>query len=527
MPISLPSNVFDNVNTSNCELRVPSGTEDLYKVFDVWKDFNIVPSSSASLLVSPASLDFVAAGGQQTFNITSDISWTATVDAAWATLSATSGSNNGTITVTADANTAATSRTATITVSGAGVAAQTITITQAASSTPSLSVNPVVLGFVAAGGQETLNIISNVSWTATVDAAWATLSVASGSNSGAVTVTADANTTSMPRSTTITISGAGVAAQTVTVVQVGATAALTVSPASLSFAAGGGAQNVTLTTNGAWTAASDASWLTVSPAFGAADGTASVVAAINTTTSPRSANIVFTNGNATQTVSVSQAAAQPPSGGDGSQGVVITTDGVTVGEMEVSLNIPTNATFTISFLITLPQGFILDLTATALDPSLSNNYKLEITPVAANKWRFDIIPNPLSTRSGMETKDILRLVYYPDPSASSGDYDITFSDMNLVLADGQVIHQDEVNVSVYISTGNENVSGVSISYSDGILKVNTPVSEQINVYSASGALQFSVVKTSGEAVYNLSRLPSGILIARGSSGWTRKLVVKP
>jgi len=42
IPISIPPNVFYNVNTNACTLYVPIGSVDAYKRAEVWKEFNIV-----------------------------------------------------------------------------------------------------------------------------------------------------------------------------------------------------------------------------------------------------------------------------------------------------------------------------------------------------------------------------------------------------------------------------------------------------------------------------------------------------
>jgi predicted RNA-binding protein with TRAM domain len=71
------------------------------------------------------------------------------------------------------------------------------------------------------------------------------------------------------------------------------------------------------------------------------------------------------------------------------------------------------------------------------------------------------------------------------------------------------------------STTDKNLS---VRYSNGTLAVNTPASERIKIYSIDGALQYSVQKTTGEAIYTISNLPNGILIVKGSSGWVKKVV---
>ena len=83
-----------------------------------------------TLSVSATSLNFAAAGGQQTFTISSNTDWTVNSSDSLITVSPVVGSNNGTVTVTAAENTATTQRTATITVSGTGVTPQSIQVMQ-------------------------------------------------------------------------------------------------------------------------------------------------------------------------------------------------------------------------------------------------------------------------------------------------------------------------------------------------------------------------------------------------------------
>jgi hypothetical protein len=69
-------------------------------------------------------------------------------------------------------------------------------------------------------------------------------------------------------------------------------------------------------------------------------------------------------------------------------------------------------------------------------------------------------------------------------------------------------------------------SASAINLANGTLRVNTSVSEQVDIYSVTGALLFNAAKTAGEAAYNVSALPKGIVIIKGTSGWVQKTVVK-
>lgn len=90
--------------------------------------------SFLSLMVSSNALDIAAPNNSTTtFDITSNINWTASSDQAWLTLNNTSGSGNATITLTAELNPSTSPRNATVTVSGVWVTSQNIIVTQAGS----------------------------------------------------------------------------------------------------------------------------------------------------------------------------------------------------------------------------------------------------------------------------------------------------------------------------------------------------------------------------------------------------------
>jgi hypothetical protein len=88
------------------------------------------------LNVSANTLNIAAPNNSTTtFNVTSNVNWTAESSQSWLTLSSASGSGNATVTLTAALNPTTSTRSATVTVSGVWVVSQTITVTQAASTT--------------------------------------------------------------------------------------------------------------------------------------------------------------------------------------------------------------------------------------------------------------------------------------------------------------------------------------------------------------------------------------------------------
>jgi hypothetical protein len=192
------------------------------------------------------------------------------------------------------------------------------------------SASPTIQSFTAAGGTGTSTVTAGAgcAWTAASNVTWVTIvSGASGSGPGTVTFSVAANTATTSRVGTLTIAGT-----TFTVQQAGAACTYGVSPTSQSFAAagGGGSSNVTSSGGCAWSATSNASWITVtSGASGLGSGTANFTVAPNTVTSSRSGSLTIagTTFNVTQaaascTYSIAPASASfAGSGGTGSSSV--------------------------------------------------------------------------------------------------------------------------------------------------------------------------------------------------------------
>ena len=69
------------------------------------------------------------------------------------------------------------------------------------------------------------------------------------------------------------------------------------------------------------------------------------------------------------------------------------------------------------------------------------------------------------------------------------------------------------------------VSGTAY-INNSILYIKSPVAETIRVYSILGALLFNIEKPEGNIAYLLTPSENAIIILNGSSGWTKKLIVK-
>ncbi len=274
-----------------------------------YKAFAVAWNMAKTLSVSTNTLNVASANGSTaTFNVTSNISWTAASNQTWLSVNPASGTGDSIITITAQANPLSTTRTATVTVSGSGVTSQTVTVTQAAGAA-TLSILPTTLDIGATeGSTATFNITSNTNWTILSDQDWLSVSPASGTGDSIITVTAQANPLSTTRTAIVTVSGSGVTSQTVTVTQAAGAATLSILPTTLDIGATEGSTatfNITSNTN--WTILSDQDWLSVNPASGTGDSIITVTAQANPSASARTAIVtVSATGVDSQTITVTQ-----------------------------------------------------------------------------------------------------------------------------------------------------------------------------------------------------------------------------
>jgi hypothetical protein len=214
---------------------------------------------TCSYTIQPGGQTMAAAGGAGTIDVIaggSSCTWSAASNAAWITITGgASGAGNGRVTFNVAANSGG-SRTSTITVAG-----QTFTLSQAGVSC-SYSITPSSEAVASAGGSSTVALTTGGScaWTAASHASWITIaSGSSGTGSASVKLNIAANS-GAARTGTATI-----AAQTFTVTQAAAPCAYLLSPPTIDLVAAGGEGRTNLSAGAgcAWTATSNAAWITV------------------------------------------------------------------------------------------------------------------------------------------------------------------------------------------------------------------------------------------------------------------------
>ncbi len=288
-----------------------------------------------AISASPTGLSFTVQRGDgnpaaQTLNISNTgggtLTWTASDNAAWLTLSPASGINNGAMSVSASTGSLAVGTyNGTITISAPGARSTSVPVTftvAAAPIPPSIGASPTTLSFTAQQGgsnpaAQTLNISNTgggtLTWTASDNAPWLILSQTSGTGNGTITVTA--STGSLTAGTYNAMIALGSTGSTtipipVTFAVASAPTTITLSPSSLTYTVVSGSSNPTsqsmaVNSNGSWTASDNAAWLTLSPTSGS--GNRTISASINlggVSVGTHTATITVTGGGTVKNVNV-------------------------------------------------------------------------------------------------------------------------------------------------------------------------------------------------------------------------------
>jgi hypothetical protein len=414
--------------------------------------------------------------------------------------------------------------------------------------TASLSVQ-TTLSFVAAGETKTVEVDANVTWTVAVTdgGEWLTVAKVDGAS---FTATASANASTSQRTATITVSGGGLSRE-ISVTQEGAEEPETpetpeepevpsepetpetpsepevpptppvVVPTGVSLdlisvtLKTGDTQKLVATVSPATAADKSVTWTSSNTAVATVSGGVITAVAPGTATITVTTEVGGYRATCTVTVEERNVVVEAPKP-EGNKGVI-----------EVSLNLPADGSFSCTFTITLPLGFVLDQSVTALADDLKADYHLDITLQSGNTWQFDIrLKSSQNLRAATTYRNLVDVAYTIEESLPSGNHEVKLTNVELTMSDNTVIREDEIVVSV--STGTPTgiakaAEGVAIRAEAGRLYVNSPAAETVYIYSFTGKLLYTATKASGLVIFDA---PSEkMLIVRGTSGWKGKLMV--
>jgi Viral BACON domain len=289
--------------------------------------FTVTPAPVPPAIgVSSTSLSFTAqqGGGNPTAQPLSirntgggTLSWTASDNVAWLTLSPAAGTGNGTVTITPVLGSLGVgTHTGSITLSAPGAQPVSLPITFTVTPAPtSITLSPSALTYTGVSGgsnppNQSVHITTNDNWTASVNAAWLKLSTTSGSGNGTIIASVDlGNVSTQTNAATISVK-AGSTIRTVGVTLTLSSGSLTLSSNSLAFTATQGLANpasktIAVQSNGSWTATKTATWLSLSQTSGSANGT--ITANVDTSKAIQGENqatVTVTSGTVIKTVTI-------------------------------------------------------------------------------------------------------------------------------------------------------------------------------------------------------------------------------
>ena len=219
----------------------------------------------------------------------------------------------------------------------------------------------------AGGGKKEVTVECNAEWSASLpkDCKWLTIEGKDGGkNDGTLTLKAAENTSTESRKATLTVSlGEGNITRTLEVTQDAKskptlTLSISFKGDGSAIPAGGGTKEVTVTSNGQWSASlpKDCKWLTLDKDGGTNDGTLTLTAKENTAYEPRKVTLTVSldEGDKSQTLEITQAA-NPKPVLELEQENVVTGPLGSAREVKIRSNVAWKATPTVAWLHVKPS----------------------------------------------------------------------------------------------------------------------------------------------------------------------------
>lgn len=275
------------------------------------KTISIIQAGKSIFLnINPSNREVDFNSGNGSIAVESNVSWTASSDKSWLAISSGSnGINNGTVNYNYSANSIASQRIGIITISN-GVTTQSFQLKQNGLSA-TLTISPSGdLNINSSSGLGSISISSNISWSAVSNQSWLEItSGSSGNNNGTINYSFSRNSLTTERNATISVSGNNVTSKYLNLKQSGQQSEMSFNPSNkISSTSSSGEENVIITSNVNWEAATTDDWLTFFPSFGAI-GISSIKIFYNEnkTNKDRTGYITFKiNGIAKETIEITQ-----------------------------------------------------------------------------------------------------------------------------------------------------------------------------------------------------------------------------
>lgn len=265
-----------------------------------------------SISVEPTTLTYDVEGGEQTVTITSSDEWTAaypTDHKDWLKVSSVEGENGAKVNITVEKSDSPEIRYSCVSFY-CGDKKADVTIEQAAKEY-SISIEPSEITFAANGEEKEVIVSSSDEWELTTDCDWIQTSASKGNNGTSVKITASFNNTSKQRTGTIVFTCGNKTAE-LKLTQEANDFSISIEPAEIEFGAEGGEQAIKVTSSHKWTLTNDNDWITTSINEGESGSSVEVSVGYSTSAETKSGEILFTCGDKTTVLKVTQESDRSP-----------------------------------------------------------------------------------------------------------------------------------------------------------------------------------------------------------------------
>lgn len=270
------------------------------------------PGAAPELSLDKYEVNLTGTSGEFELQVTTNGPWITSGIPDWMSLTPHQGNLSSSLQASYKKNNEILPRRATISFTN-GKAAKELLINQLAAS-PSLLIEPSSAQNISArGGDISIAITSNTSWTVSADCIWVTLSQSTGVGNGNIVISVLENLSLMADVATISFAAKDVAPVSLAINRAGATPTLSISPSSAqNVLSEGGSVAVTISSNTFWSVQSNQTWATVGKASGTGNGSTMITIAPNTTTVADVALITFSAANTSSaTLTINRAGTSP------------------------------------------------------------------------------------------------------------------------------------------------------------------------------------------------------------------------
>ena len=184
--------------------------------------------------------------------------------------------------------------------------------------------------------------------------------------------------------------------------------------------------------------------------------------------------------------------------------------------LRLALVAPSDADFTLSFDVDLPEGFALDAKKTAPDASLAAGYAVTVTGK-----RVEMKPNGLRSGGTMEKRNLLTFACTAAPGTSKGSYKAALRNLTFTPTAGYALQNITVPFTFTHTVANQTIDGLCVYAADGALHLTLPKAATVHIYNVVGSLVRTMNASAGDHVLPLS---SGMYVVRVGERVTKILI---